>query len=102
MPEKDQTSNMPWSPSLGSQKLRAMSNGDLANEPGGYSRPRSRTHTSQPASARRYAMTEPPNPEPMTTTSKDWPSFGTNGTYAALNSGCIPQATAELQPVAVR
>ena len=69
MPRNDQTSKTPCSPSLGSQKLCAMSHGVRGNEPGGYALPRSRTRTDMPASARRNAVTDPPNPEPTTTAS---------------------------------
>src|SRR5918997_4090998 len=68
--ENDHTSNRPCRPSLGSQKFRAMSWGERAKEPGGYALPRSSRQTSRPASARRHAITEPPKPDPTTTTSK--------------------------------
>ena len=61
---------MPYRPSLGSQKVVASSRGLRGNEPGGYGFPRSRTQTDLPASASRYAITEPPKPEPTTTASK--------------------------------
>src|SRR3954468_2371567 len=70
MLEKDQTSNRPCRPSLGSQKLRPMSWGERANEPGGYGFPRSSRQTAPPSSARRHAITEPPKPDLTTTTSK--------------------------------
>ena len=57
---------MPVSPWGGSQKLSRARYGLRVNEPGGYGRPRSSTSTRLPASASRYAVTEPPKPEPTT------------------------------------
>src|SRR3954452_19687378 len=69
-PENDQKSKRPYVPSLGSHALRAISYGERANDPGGSGRPRSRTQTDHPDSARRLAITDPPNPLPTTTASK--------------------------------
>src|ERR687893_1532224 len=64
---------MPRRPRCGSQKLSRARYGLRVKEPGGYGRPRSRTHTRCRAWARRKAVTNPPKPEPTMTTSK-WPS----------------------------
>ncbi len=69
MPSKLHTSKSPCRPASGSQKLRAVPRGLRGNDPGGYALPRSRTTTDLPASARRNAATDPPNPDPTTTTS---------------------------------
>src|SRR3954470_16462240 len=69
-PRNDQKSYRPCSPSLGSHVARENSSGVRANEPGGHGLPRSSRHTSTPASARRYVITDPPKPEPTTTASK--------------------------------
>src|SRR5215218_10013395 len=61
---------IPCRPSLGSQKFLCIRCGARGNSPGGYAFPRSKTHTSRPASASRYAVTEPPKPEPTITASK--------------------------------
>ena len=53
MPLNDQTLNIPYRPSLGSQNAFASSRGPRGNEPGGYGFPRSSTHTDLPASASR-------------------------------------------------
>src|SRR4029450_77848 len=66
----DQTSNMPYRPSLGSQKLSRISRGRRGKSPGGYALPRSSTSTLSPAVARRCAVAPPPKPEPTTTASK--------------------------------
>src|SRR5438067_9458548 len=65
---KYQTSKSPYRPSLGSQNARLNSYGVRGNEPGGHAFPRSKRHTLRPAWASRYAITDPPNPEPTTTT----------------------------------
>jgi hypothetical protein len=62
--------NMPWSPSLGSQNWVYIPSGERGNELGGNGFPRSSMQTLWPASARRYAVTDPPNPDPTTTASK--------------------------------
>src|SRR5262245_44454901 len=69
-PRKDQTLKSPWSPSLGSHKLRLISHGLRANEPGGYAFPRSRRQTDIPACESLWVITDPPKPDPTTTTSK--------------------------------
>src|SRR5215218_1548926 len=69
-PRKPQKLYNPCSPSLGSQKFFLMRYGLRGNEPGGYGLPRSRRQTRRSASARRYAITEPPKPDPITTASK--------------------------------
>ena len=61
------TSYMPWSPALGSQKLDCIACGVRGKEPGGKGLPRSSRQTLRPASRRRYAITEPPNPDPTMT-----------------------------------
>src|SRR5215211_4168482 len=66
----DQTLYIPYSPSLGSQKFFCIRCGARGNESGGYALPLSRRQTRRPASASRYAVTEPPNPEPTITASK--------------------------------
>src|SRR5436309_5148730 len=70
MPLKFQTLNIPYRPLLGSQKFFEKPSGLRGNEPGGYGLPRSSRQTRLPASARRYAVTEPPKPDPTTTASK--------------------------------
>src|SRR5215212_287339 len=67
IPRKPQKLYNPCSPSLGSQKFLLMRYGLRGNEPGGYGFPLSRRQTRRPASASRYAITDPPNPDPMIT-----------------------------------
>src|SRR5215210_7267801 len=69
-PRKPQKLYNPCSPSLGSQKFFLIRYGLRGNEFGGYAFPRSRRQTRRSASASRYAITDPPNPDPMITTSK--------------------------------
>src|SRR5688572_562141 len=69
-PRKDHMLNIPYRPPLGSQKLFWILYGLRGNEWGGNGLPRSSRQTFIPASERRYAMTDPPNPDPMTTASK--------------------------------
>src|SRR5215218_9522967 len=69
-PSNDHRSNIPWRPSLGSQKLFFTPSGLRGKDPGGYGLPRSRTRTLRSASARRQAVTDPPKPDPTTTASK--------------------------------
>src|SRR6185295_5542874 len=71
-PLKLHMSQRPNSPAPGRQKpsLR-VSRGVRGNAPGGHGRPRSRRRTLRPASASRHAVTDPPKPEPTTTTSKE-------------------------------
>src|SRR5262249_39044298 len=83
-PRNDQTSQMPCMPSLGSQKFRAVSHGLRGKEPGGYALPRSSRQTDLPAPANRYVLTEPPKPDPTTTTSK-----------CSCGSGCSPLVTGQ-------
>src|SRR5215203_2813442 len=66
-PRKPQKLYNPCSPSLGSQKFFLIRYGLRGNEPGGYAFPLSRRQTRRPASASRYVITDPPNPDPMTT-----------------------------------
>src|SRR5919199_2269519 len=71
-PPKLQGSQRPCSPSAGRQNAPSRTwRGVRGNEPGGYGRPRSSSSTLRPASASRHAATDPPNPEPTTTASKD-------------------------------
>src|SRR3954470_15990086 len=69
-PRNDQKSYRPCAPSLGSHVARENSSGVRGNDPGGHGFPRSSRQTFTPASARRYPITDPPNPEPTTTASK--------------------------------
>src|SRR5437762_3796214 len=69
-PPNDQTSNSPCRPSLGSHRACENWNGVRGNEPGGHFLPRSSRHTSSFACASRYAMTDPPKPDPTMTASK--------------------------------
>src|SRR5919197_6626961 len=62
--------NSPWRPSRGAHSAPRHWRGVRGNVPGGHGRPRSSTSTEAPACARRQATTEPPNPDPTTTTSK--------------------------------
>ncbi len=62
--------NMPCPPALGSQNCDFIPSGERGNELGGNGLPRSSRQTLWPASARRYAVTDPPNPDPTTTASK--------------------------------
>src|SRR5919204_703254 len=69
-PENERTSKSPCLPAAGSQNAERIACGVRGKEPGGHGCPRSRTSTERPASASRQAATDPPNPEPTTTTSK--------------------------------
>src|SRR5215211_2543587 len=69
MPLKLQMSKRPCRPLLGSQKLRAISRGCRGNVPGAHALPRSSRSTRRPPCCRRYALTDPPKPEPTTTAS---------------------------------
>src|SRR3954464_4908114 len=71
-PGKLHVSHSPCSPSAGRQNAPSRTwRGVRGNDPGGYGFPRSRRRTFCPASASRHAVTDPPNPEPTTTASKD-------------------------------
>src|SRR5215831_16928745 len=69
-PLNDHMLNIPYKPSLGSQKLFLISKDARGNECGGYAFPRSNRHTRKPASASLKARTEPPKPDPTITASK--------------------------------
>src|SRR5919198_4923717 len=69
-PENERTSKSPCLPAAGSQNAERIACGVRGKEPGGHGCPRSRTSTERPASPSRQAATDPPNPEPTTTTSK--------------------------------
>src|SRR5262245_6938816 len=93
MPRNDQTLNIPCRPSLGSQKFRAMSAGLRGKDPGGNDLPRSSTQTRCPPSARRYAVTDPPKPEPTTTASKCSFALVPTRRLPYLAKGLGPQTT---------
>src|SRR5512133_89079 len=63
-------SKSPWLPCRGAHSAPRHCRGVRGNEPGGHGWPRSSTSTVAPAFASRHATTEPPNPDPTTTTSK--------------------------------
>src|SRR4051794_36962481 len=94
IPLNDHTLNIPSLPSLGSQRFRAISAGVRGNDPGGYGFPRSSRQTRLPASARRYAVTDPPKPEPTTTASKCSSSVVLNSRLSPV-ANWIPAAEGE-------
>src|SRR5690349_15767794 len=63
-------SKSPWLPWRGAHSAPRHCRGVRGNDPGGHGWPRSSTSTDAPACASRHATTEPPNPDPTTTTSK--------------------------------
>src|SRR5215211_5103788 len=83
---KDHRLYKPYRPSLGFQKLCFIWWGLRGNDPGGYALPRSNRQTRKPASLSLYVITEPPNPEPITTASKCSPSIS-NSYRARLARG---------------
>src|SRR5215211_2993782 len=83
---KDHRLYKPYRRSLGFQKLCFIRWGLRGNDPGGYALPRSNRQTRKPASLSLYVITEPPNPEPITTASKCSPSIS-NSYRARLARG---------------
>ena len=99
IPSKLQMSKRPKSPSLGSQKLRPTSLGWRGNVPGAHALPRSSRTVCLPPSCKRYAVTEPPKPEPTTTAStcSGVLTGGTSRGRTASSSRCRASASAALR-----
>src|SRR5919197_944963 len=69
-PLKGWYSNSPWRPCRGAHSAPRHWRGVRGTGPGARGSPRASTSTEAPACASRQATTEPPNPDPTTTTSK--------------------------------